>query len=293
MNAGLEVPVSYRRAAGVTGLVNQRSRRPGRLGPVSLLLVGGIALVVAGCATKKDLAQVRQEMQQLQVRQDDGTRQLERKVDQVGETVVALLDSMRVQSESLMRVRGDIHYQLLQLEQQLVNVQELTGQSQQRIGELRQELERRMEQIGTGVLPGVDTAAEHLDVDDDVSEMYRLAMNHLEQGAPRTARMPLEQILEDHLDHPLAPDAQFQLAETYVLEEEYERALREFEQVVKSFPDSRRAPQALFRAGRISEERGNIDAARVFYERVKAGYPRSDEAKAAQEALERLPRRRR
>lgn len=255
-----------------------------------LIVVGASVLAAAGCATKKDLAQVRLEMQQIQARQDAGTAQIESQVRDVRQALVALMDSLHFQTEALFRVRGDLAHQLLQMEQQLVNIQELTGQSQRRIADLRQDLEQRGQRLTEPPPAGV-AGVGAVDAEDEVAEMYRLAMRQIEQNAPRTARLPLQQILESHLTHPLAPDAQFQLAETFVLEREFEPALREFERVVERFPNSPRAPQALFRAGIIQEERRNIDAARGYFNRILQVYPQSEEVPAAREALLRLPGR--
>ena len=68
-----------------------------------------------------------------------------------------LLDSMTVQD---VRLRGDMANRLLQMERQLVQIQELTGQGQQRLVEMRQELRRQeeaMRSAGSGSAGGAMT----------------------------------------------------------------------------------------------------------------------------------------
>ena len=100
-----------------------------------------------------------------------------------------------------------------------------------------------------------------------------------------------QQIVSSYPTHELAPDAQYQIGETYVAERAFDQALKEFERVVELFPNSPRAAQALYRAGVISAERGNISDARRYFNRVVSGYPRAEEARLAEDRLRSLPRR--
>jgi tol-pal system protein YbgF len=118
--------------------------------------------------------------------------------------------------------------------------------------------------------------------------LYRLGREQLQRGAATTARKAFEQLLHDHPGDDRAPDAQFSLAETYVIEKQYDRALAEFGRVVELFPSSSQAPTALYRAGVISEDRGSVTKAREYYSRVSARYPKSDEARLAADKLRRL-----
>ena len=74
------------------------------------------------------------------------------------------------------------------------------------------------------------------------------------------------------------------------MQEDPARALREFERVQELFPSSPRASAALYRAGVISRDRNDNAKAREYFQRVVRGYPGSEEARAASEALGRLPR---
>lgn len=248
-----------------------------------LVAAGLVAVPLAGCATKRDLRDLRSEIVALQARQDSIYRLL-------AEQHQVVLDSVRAGTEIVLRVRGELGHQLLQMEQQLVQIQELTGQSQRRLAELRQDLELRNRQFeaGTTVQRPSEPAQQ---LGGDVAEMYRAGVEKLREGSTTTARAVFQEIVQRHPTHELAPDAQYQLAETYVAERDYEQALREFERVIELFPGSSRAPAALYRAGLIAEERGNISRARDYFNRVRAGYPTSDEARLAADKLRDLPRR--
>ncbi|HEX7119946.1 MAG TPA: tetratricopeptide repeat protein [Longimicrobiales bacterium] len=238
----------------------------------------GVAVVAGGCATKNDLKQLRDEVVEMQVRQDSLFRLLQ-------EQNASILDTLRTSGDLVMRVRGELGYQLQQMEQQLIQIQELTGQSQRRLAELRQQWERRAEQFASAPLPAAGPAEA---ADTDVETLYALGRQKLQEGAAVTARSAFEQIVSGFPTHPRAPEAQYQIAETYVAEGEFDRALEEFERVIELFPNSPRAAQALYRAGVVSEERGNISDARRYFNRVVSGYPRSEEARLAEDRLRSL-----
>lgn len=238
----------------------------------------GLAVGLGGCATKADLKQLRDEVVHLQERQDSLFRQLERQNQ-------AIIDSLRTSGDLVLRVRGELGYQLQQMEQQLIQIQELSGQSQRRLAELREQWESRAGQFASSPGLGAPMPPEG---GGDAEQLYALGMEKLSEGATTAARMAFEGVVNSHSTHELAPDAQFQIGESYLIDQDYDRALRELERVVELFPDSPRAPQALYRAGLIAEERRNISKAREYFNRVQRGYPRSDEARMAADALRRL-----
>ena len=245
-----------------------------------LLALALIPLLFAGCATKRDLRDLRAEVVALQLRQDSLFQVLERQN-------VLLMDSVSGNRELLLNTRGDLARQLLSMEDQLVQIQELTGPSQRRINELRQQMESRAGAIeAPGSAPGATTPAP-TPSGNDPEQIYQLGRQQLERGNARTARQAFEMLLSQHATHRLAPDAQFGIAESW-LQEDAERALREFERVQELFPSSPRAPAALYRAGVIARDRNDTAKAREYFQRVVRGYPGSEEARAASDALSRL-----
>jgi tol-pal system protein YbgF len=243
----------------------------------------GAAIALGGCATKRDMKLLRDDVIAMQARQDSIMLAHQ----------LILLDSLRRQEELLLRVRGDLGQQLLQMEQQLVMIQELTGQSQRRLAELRQQMDSRSQEIAGQTAPpggaGPPAAAAPPGT-ASAEQLYAIGMQQLQQSAPQTARRAFEQVVRDHSTHERAPDAQYNIGETYVLEQQYDRAIQEFDRVMQLFPNSPRVPTALYRAGVIAEERGNTQAARQYYQRVVSSYPRSDERQMAEDRLRRLRR---
>ncbi len=257
-----------------TSGANREAGRTPRLLALALLPV-----LLAGCATKRDLRDLRSEMVALQLRQDSLFQLLQAQND-------LLMDSVSGNREIILSTRGDLARQLLAMEDQLVQIQELTGQSQRRINELRQQMEGRANTIEPGATPGTSGNTPPSS-GNDPEQLYQAGRSQLERGNAQTARRAFEMLLAQHGTHRLAADAQFGIAETWI-QEDPARALTEFERVQQLFPSSPRAPAALYRAGVISRDRNDNTKAREYFQRVVRGYPGSEEARAASDALSRL-----
>ena len=259
----------------MSGAILEAGRTP-RLLALALLLA-----TTAGCATKRDLRDLRTEIVTLQLRQDSLFAAIEAHQ-------FLLMDSLRGNRQLILSARGDLARQMLTMEDQLVQIQELAGQSQRRISELRQQYERRADQIdqATSTPPAAEGAppTNPSAGATDPEQLYQVGRQQLERGNARTARQAFEMLLASHSTHRLAPDAQFGIAESWV-QEDATRALREFERVQELFPSSPRAPAALYRAGVIARDRNDTARAREYFQRVVRGYPGSEEASAASEAL--------
>ncbi len=104
-----------------------------------------IALAAGACATKKDVDNLSAELTAVRVRQDS-----------VWATVAALEESvsraLENQGALVMTVRGDLLRQMDDMERQLVEIQELLGQSQVVLQSLRGRMEQR--QADREFLPG-------------------------------------------------------------------------------------------------------------------------------------------
>lgn len=243
------------------------------------------ALLLSGCALRGDVRRV--ENQLIQMRREaaraDSARaaQLARLAAQIAAVQQTLLDSLAAHQRRLALFEGAIRGDLTEVQRQLVQVQELTGQSQQRLAELRGQLEQRARQLGAAA-PGADTGAM---AGPGPEELYQLAVRQLNTGSPQTARQALYRLLEQYPRHDRAADAWFQVGESWA-GTNGDSAAAAYERVVKDFPDSPRAPSALYKLGVLAEQRGDLNAARVYYNRVVAGYPRSEEAQLARAKLQ-------
>ncbi len=257
--------------------------------PRGLSLVLGLGLT-AGCALKGDVRRVELQVEALKAERARADAERAAQIDSVRQLLAAVQQALGAQQAYLVQMRGDVKTDLLAVQQQLVSVQELTGQSQQRLTELRGRLEAQARQP----VPPVDTTRPPVGpsgnpVGPGPDQMYDLSLQQFRRGSLATARLGFREFLRVFPTNERAPDALFYVGETFA-GENADSAAAVYQQVVKSYPNSSRAPAALYKLGLLAERRGDKAAARTYYSRVIAGYPRSDEANLARDKLQRLGR---
>src|SRR5882762_3107888 len=240
--------------------------------------------LVAGCALKGDVRKVELQVEALRtdLAKSDVARAAER--DTILAAVRLLQQALATQQAYLVQMRGDMKTELLSVQQQLVAVQELTGQSQQRLSELRARIEERAQQpipafdstAGRGGA-GVPVGPSGHPAGPGPDQMYDVSLQQYRSGRFATARLGFREFLRVYPTHERAGEALFYVGETFA-QESPDSAAAVYEAVVKTYPNSPRAPSALYKLGLLAEQRGDKPRARMYYARVIAGYSRSDEA---------------
>ena len=262
------------------------SRSPGRRWLA--LTLAGLSLSASACATKGDLRDVQDEIRALATQQRET-------MEALTGMRMAVQDTLRGQSDALFESRGDIIRQLMEIEQNIITLQELTGQNQRALATLRDLLESRG---GGGVTPQRSDPGRGLGVDPGFTvdeprtstavELYNLAATNYNRRNFTTARSAWQDFLREYPNDELAPDARYFLADIMVQEERYQEAIQAFLEVNRLFPEAAKAPQALYRVGTTYIEMGQLDDARVYLERVIETWPDSEEAANAQARLDEI-----
>ena len=243
--------------------------------------------LVAGCALKGDVRKVEIQVQALRadLARSDSVRAAER--DSILAAVRLAQQALTAQQAYLVQLRGDVRTELLAVQQQLVAVSELTGQSQQRLSELRTRMEARAQQPDPVPAGGAPVGPSGNAAGPGPDQMYDLALQQYRRGSVSTARLGFREFLRVFPTHERAADALFYVGESFE-KEAPDSAVAVYDQVVKAYPNSPRAPSALYKLGLLAEQRGDKAAARTFYARVIAGYSRSPEADLARQNQQRL-----
>jgi tol-pal system protein YbgF len=221
----------------------------------------------------------------------DSLRRVER--DSLARVLASVQATLAAEQNALVQIRGDIRSDLQAVMQQLGSLQELTGQSQQRLSELRSRLAAPVPAPApvpvdtTGAAP--PPAAAPTAGGPGAGQMYDLTLQQYRRGSFTTARLGFREFLRLYPDDEHAPDAYYYIGESFAAENP-DSAAAVYQEVVKRYPNSPRAPSALYKLGLLAEQRGDKAAARTYYARVLAGYPRSDEANLARDKLQTLGR---
>ncbi len=259
------------------------SDRPTSWSTVARGLVLGLSvLVLAGCATKRDLRDLQTAVRTQQTQQDDAMELRH----------AEMRDSLAVQSEALFQLRGQLMTQLISIQEQLVTIQQLTGQNQQNVAMLREQLEEDRTRLMAppAIMDNPEQMAPAAAGTADATQLYNEGVTQLGRGSRVTARRAFQAFLAQSPNHPLAPDARYYLADILVQEDRWEEAIVAFNEVAELHPASPRVPEALYRVGLAYVQLEQPDQARQFLNRVVTGYPDSGSAALAREALAQLPR---
>jgi tol-pal system protein YbgF len=258
-------------------------------------------------------------MQAAQTQQVQADSQRQAQLDRVIEQLGLVNDSLGRIGGQLTKFQGDVEGSVYAMGQQLIQIQELTGQSQRRLQELRAGLEAQRatavtpppvasvppadSSAGTGTpaggagagaspMPASGTApgapapsAAVANGTPGPNQLYEMALDQLRRGSTTAARTALQDLLRQYPNADVAPDAQFYVAETFAKERDTTAADSGYRLVAERYPASDRAPQALFKHALVLQAQHKVQAARAAYEEVISKYPRSDEAVLAKDRL--------
>ena len=255
----------------------------------------GVAASLGGCVSKGDLQLVQGEVALLRAEtlRRDSTRAAQ--LTEVIQMQRQIMDSLALTRRTVAQVKGDVSQDLYNIQQQLVQLQELTGQSQQRLSELRTQLEARAAQEnespapsgapapGDSAQPSGGGAAPPADA------MYEASLAQLRRGSTTTARLGLREMLKNYPNSPRAPDALYFIGQSFAADSP-DSAGTYYSQVVDQYPTAARAPSALYNLGLLAERRKDNAKAKDAYQRVVQKYPQSDEAALARDRLKALGR---
>jgi tol-pal system protein YbgF len=240
-----------------------------------------------GCVTKSDVQRVQDDVALFKA---ETARRDSARAAQLNELIRVqqrIMDSLTTSRRAVGQLRGDLASDLYNIQQQLVQLQELTGQSQQRLSELRTQLEARGEQIASSA-PG-DTARPGPNSAASADQMYEASLAQLRRGSTSTARLGLREMLRVYPTSERAGDALYFIGQSFAAENP-DSAAAYYEQVMQKYPTSSRASSALYNLGLLAERRKDTKKARDTYQRVVQRYPQSDEAALARDRLKALGR---
>jgi len=214
---------------------------------------------------------------------------------QILSTLRSVNDSIASLSLRLTRLRAETQAEVRGMRQEVNQVLEVTGQSEARLRELREQIDRRARQIPAPPPPAPPTAVQNgdtitatpapADAGPGADELLQIGRDQLTRGGNSAARAAFTDLLARFPESPQAVEAQFFLAESYAGEGATARADSAYATVVAKYPTSTRAPTALYKRGVMAQTAARRTTARRLFNDLIAKYPSSDEAELARERL--------
>lgn len=212
------------------------------------------------------------------------------KTDTALQLIARANDSLRVLSTRVNGFQGSVSSELFEMGRQLLQIQELTGQSQRRIQELRAAWETRAEaaNVPTGAptaVPGDSTKQQQTQQGPGPYQLYVMSLDQLRRGSYATAREGFQQLLTQYPTFEDAASAQIYIGEAFAQERNEAAADSVYQVVVSKYPKSPKAANALYKRALLLKGAGKEAEAKALLQRLVREFPRSDEAVIAQDLL--------
>jgi len=207
---------------------------------------------------------------------------------QIIQALTSVSDSLRHATVTLQRFQGDVSMSMHDVQQQLLTIQELTGQSRKQVDALRAQLEARAAEQAPAVSPpaaGAVATAPNAAAPGAPSpgpyQLMDLGRQQLARGAASAARAAFSDLLTQYPTSDLAPEAQYWIAEAYASAGSAVEADSVFALVAEKYPNSERAPVAIYKRAVALKVAGQTRQARTLLQQVLDKYPKSEAATLA------------
>jgi tol-pal system protein YbgF len=200
------------------------------------------------------------------------------------ETLVELLQQLDSLQTEVRQLRNQVEVQGHDLKQLRSRLQDLTADLDRRV--------RSLERVGgpapTATVPentgrqhstssAIPTATEQ--------RAYDAAFQLMKQGDYTGAGRAFHAFIAKYPSSPLAPNAQYWIAETSYIKRNFAKALKDYIKVRETYPGSRKVPDATLKIGYTYYELHEWDKARTFLSEVASRYPNTVLARSAKSRL--------
>ena len=231
-------------------------------------------------ATKSDFQSLQTDVRVMRVEQAQSDSVNRVVIGRVADQLRAVADSIGSLAERVARNRTENQTAMAAMQQQLLQIQELTGQSEQRLQEVRASLEEKSQQLA--VARGDTAAASEA---AGPNQIFQIGRDQLLKGSNAAARAAFQDLLTRFPTSSLAADAEFYIAETYAAEGNGPAADSVYARVTAKYPRAPRAATALYKRAVAAQTDGRRAAAEQLFQELIRKYPASDEAALARERL--------
>lgn len=262
---------------------------------ISRVLIAPAVLLTAGAcfATRGDVRILQGDIARLQMTAAQAAASDTARAVQLRRIIQSLsniADSLRVAQTTLQRFQGDVSLSMRAVQEQLLTVQELTGQSRKQVESLRAQLEARAQEQAQAAVPAVPPTGEVPTGAPGAAptapqpgpyQLMDLGRQQLAKGANSAARAAFSDLLTQYPTSDLAPEAQYWIAEAFASAGSAVEADSVFALVAEKYPTSERAPVAIYKRAVALKVAGQARQARTLLQQVIDKYPKSEAATLA------------
>lgn len=271
----------------------------------TLIAMPVLLLSSAGCfATRGDVRILQGDINTVRMESQRSAQAQAQALAETARILQSVSDSLSRLATRQVAFEGDTRGALRKVNEQLVQVQELLGQSANIIRSLRADIEtsgRMMappmqSDLPPGTVPpatgsgrtGAAATAPNPAMPGP-TQLYQDGMDHMRRMSYASARIPFGDLLLNYPASPDASEAQYWIAVSFAEEKNLVAAETAYAAVVTKYPESPRAPDAMFKRAQIFLSQGDNAAAKSTLDQLIRRYPRSSTAELAKERLAGIP----
>ncbi len=118
--------------------------------------------------------------------------------------------------------------------------------------------------------------------------MYETSLLLYQKEQFKEALSGFKSFLDEYPKSDLADNAQYWIGECYMAMEQYKEAAIAFDDVIKKYPDANKVPSAYLRQAIAMQNLDDITSTRLLLKKLIKIYPKTPEAKRAEEILSKL-----
>jgi tol-pal system protein YbgF len=197
-------------------------------------------------------------------------------------------DSLRILSTRFSAFQGNVTGGLYDMNRQLLQIQELSGQSQRRLQELRASMESRAESMTTPATPAPATDSTKASGGPGPAQLFQIAFDQMQRGSYGVARNGFQDLITKYPTFEAAPTAQLYIGQSFAEEKNTAAADSVYQLVSSKYPRSKAAPTALYKFALSLIAQKKTDPAKAALNRIVKDYSTSDEASLARDLLRTL-----
>lgn len=232
------------------------------------LLAGFAALLIGGCATRKEIVGFQED-----------TRVMRTNLDSLKQQQELVLDALGQMDASVHEMRARSEYGSSTLEEKVellaARLDDILNRMDRTLAPLEEFIRERSAEDTTGpAVIGVD--------------YYDAAMNDLTLGNYDLAEVGFLQFLETYPESELADDARYGLAETFYARRDYEAAESEYDRVIRMDPEGEKVPAAMLKLGLCQRALGRTRDAEQTWRELVRDFPHTEEARVAGQRLKEI-----
>jgi tol-pal system protein YbgF len=253
------------------------------------------ALVASACfATRNDVRTLQGDLAVLRAENARADSVHRAEFQKATVAVAAVADSVRAVnaylarfSTDVSRFQGDLSITLHTFAQQLLTIQELLGQTQKRMQDMRADVERQQADLASAAQPSAAPGAPAGGGagQSGPAQMFQIGKQMMTRGSYGAARSAFEDMLAQFPNDPNAGEAQYEIAHSFDLEGQSASADSAYAVVVDKYPKAIHAPTALFKRGKMAQAAGQTAKATALFQQLVAKYPGSPEATSVADLL--------